>query len=116
MSSVIHQRIEDALKVMVPFASQADDILNALKQENKGNFSAIFPKHSLFRTVALRFLPYMEELDQDLKALPTDMQDPAFEPLLTDLMKKLETTQQVLNSFHELRDYDEVETVSEEEK
>lgn len=107
MSNIIHQRIEDALKVMLPFAAQADEILDDLKQEQKGNFSAIFPKHSLFKTVAVRFLPYMEELDQDLKNLPEDVQDPAFEPLLTDLMKKLETTQHVLNSFHELREYDE---------
>lgn len=106
MSNIIHQRIEETLKIMVPFALQADEILNELSKEQKGNFSAIFPKHSLFKTVAIRFLPYMEELDQDFKNLPTDLQDPAFEPLLTELMKKLETTQQVLNSFHELREYD----------
>jgi len=109
MSNVIHQRIEEALKVMVPFSIQADEILDSLKEENKGNFSSIFPKHSLFKTVAVRFLPYMEELDQDFKNLPTDIQDPAFEPLLTDIMKKLETTQHVLNSFHELREYDTTE-------
>jgi hypothetical protein len=107
MDNIIHQRIEEALKIMVPFAIQADEVLEQLKQEQKGNFSAIFPKHSLFKTVDTRFLPYMEELDTDLKLLPVDMQDPAFEPLLTDLMKKLETMQQVLNSFHELREYDE---------
>lgn len=116
MSTIIHQRIEDALKVMVPFSVQADEILDELKQEQKGNFSAIFPKHSLFKTVAVRFLPYMEELDQDLKNLPTDFQDPAFEPLLTDLMKKLETTQQVLNSFHELREYAEDDAKKESDK
>jgi hypothetical protein len=110
MDNIIHQRIEEALKIMVPFAIQADEVLEQLKQEQKGNFSAIFPKQSLFKTVDIRFLPYMEELDADLKVLPTDVQDPAFEPLLTDLMKKLETMQKVLNSFHELREYDEDST------
>jgi hypothetical protein len=109
MSSIIHQRIEEALKIMVPFSIQADEALDQLKQDQKANFSAIFPKHSLFKTVDTRFLPYMEELDNDLLNLPQDMQDPAFEPLLTDILKKLETTQQVLNSFHELREYDEEE-------
>ncbi|MFT6152928.1 MAG: hypothetical protein ACJA0E_001562 [Bermanella sp.] len=107
MNNIIHQRIEEALKIMVPFAIQADEVLDQLKQDQKGNFSAIFPKDSFFKTVSTRFLPYMEELNADLKLLPEDVQEPAFEPLLTDIMNKLETMQQVLNSFHELREYDE---------
>ena len=113
MTDIIHQRIEDALKHMVPFSIQADEVLDDLSKDKKANFSAIFPKHSLFKTESRRFLPYMEEIDQDLKLLP-DIQDSAFEPLLTDLMKKLETMQQVLNSFHELREYDEEEAKTKE--
>lgn len=103
MSNFIHQRIEDNLKELLPLAQQADEILQTLSQDNKAKFSAIFPKHNLFKCASKQFLPYLEELDQDLKALP-QIQDPAFEPLLTDLMKKIEVTNQVLASFHEIRD------------
>ncbi len=102
---VIHQRIEEALKAIIPFALQADEILDGLSQENKAKFKAIFPEDSPFKTSGNRFLPYMEELDADFKNLP-DMQDQAFEILLTDLIKKMEAIQNVLQAFHSLRDYE----------
>ncbi len=104
MSHPIHTRIEENLKEILPMAQQADEILVSLKLENKGRFSAIFPKHSLFNVQASLFLPYLEEASEDLKKLPTDMQDPAFEPLLTDLLKKIELMHQILGSFHEIQD------------
>lgn len=102
--SVINQRIEEALKAIVPFALQADEILEGLSQENKAKFKAIFPEDSLFDASGNRFLPYMEEIDENFKALPT-AQDPAYEALLTQLVKKMESIQLVLQSFHQLRDY-----------
>ena len=104
MSNLIHKRIEDNLKEILPYAQQADEILQSLKQENKGRFSAIFPKHSLFNVQATEFLPYLEEVNGDLEKLPSDPQDPAFETLLTDLMRKIELLHQVLGSFHEIKD------------
>lgn len=102
--TIVHTRILESLKEMTPMAQAADEILESLQQENKGRFASIFPKHDLFKVEAKRFLPYIEEVDIDLKNLPKDMQDPAFEPLLTDLMKKIEVLYQVLGSFHEIRD------------
>lgn len=104
--NVINQRIEDALKAIVPFALQADEILDGLSQENKAKFKAIFPEESLFTTTGNRFLPYMEEIDVDFKALP-EQQDVAYEMLLTSLVKKMEAIQLVLQSFHQLRDYED---------
>jgi len=49
------------------------------------------------------FLPYLEEASSDLKSLP-EPQDPAFEILLTDLLKKIELLHQLLGSFHEIQD------------
>ncbi|MFY0641773.1 MAG: hypothetical protein JXR16_12055 [Bermanella sp.] len=106
--NVLHQRIEEALKAIVPFALQADEILEGLSQENKAKFKAIFPDNSPFKTAGNRFLPYMEELDEDFKSLP-EMNDPAFEALLTDIVKKMEVIQIVLQGFHQLRDYDDEE-------
>ncbi len=103
MSHLIHKRIEDNLKEILPFAQKADEILLALKEENKGRFSAIFPKHSLFNVQATRFLPYLEEVNTDLEKLPQP-QDAAFEVLLTDLLRKIELLHQVLASFHEIQD------------
>src|SRR5690554_5280791 len=103
--SVLHQRIEDALKAIIPFAQQADEIIEALNAEKKAKFSAIFPSDSLFQTSSTRFLPYLEELDRDYQALPTDIHDPAFEPLLKTLVKKMELIQRILQDFHNSRDY-----------
>lgn len=103
--NVINQRIEEALKAIVPFALQADEILDGLSQDNKAKFKAIFPEDSLFTATGNRFLPYMEEIDVDFKALP-DQQDAAYEVLLTSLVKKMEAIQLVLQSFHQLRDYE----------
>lgn len=102
--TIVHQRILDTLKDLTQMAMEADGILESLEQSNLGRFSSIFPKHGLFKADAKRFYPYIEELDADLKNLPTDMQDPVFEPLLSDLMKKIEVVGQVLASFHEIRD------------
>jgi hypothetical protein len=104
--NVINERIEDALKAIVPFALQADEILESLSQDNKAKFKAIFPEDSVFTTTGNRFLPYMEEIDQDFKALP-EQQDEAFKPLLTSLIKKMESIQLILQSFHQLRDYED---------
>jgi hypothetical protein len=106
--NVLHQRIEEALKAIVPFALQADEILEGLSQENKAKFKAIFPENSPFKTAGNRFLPYMEELDEDFKNLP-EMHDAAFETLLTDIVKKMEVIQIVLQGFHQLRDYEDEE-------
>lgn len=103
---VLHQRIEDALKAITAFAIQADEILEALAKDNKAKFSAIFPEESLFKTRGNRFLPYIEELDQDFKSLP-DINDQVFEIQLTELVKKMEAIQSVLQRFHEARDYDD---------
>ncbi|WP_396588906.1 hypothetical protein [Bermanella sp. R86510] len=105
MSHPVFQRIEEALKAIIPFAQQADEIIEELNAEDKAKFTAIFPKHSLFRVEANRFLPYIEELDHDYQNLPSDVQDPAFEPLLTDLVKKMERLQMILQQFHDTRDY-----------
>ena len=104
--NVINQRIEEALKAIVPFALQADEILDGLSQDNKAKFKAIFPEDSIFTASGNRFLPYMEEIDNDFKALP-EQQDPAYETLLTRLVKKMEAIQLILQSFHQLRDYDD---------
>lgn len=103
MNHVIHRRIEDNLKEILPFAQKADEILLALKQESKGRFSAVFPKDSLFSVQDTAFLPYLEEVNSDLEKLP-DPKDSAFQSQLTQLMKKIEQLNQVLSSFHAIQD------------
>ena len=103
MSQLIHQRIEDTLKDMLPIAQQADEILVGLQVDKQARYSAIFPKHGLFTVQSRLFLPYLEELDTDFKALP-EQTDPAFQPLLTSLMKKIQVMFQLLGSFHEIQD------------
>ncbi len=103
MSSLIHKRIEDNLKEILPLAQKADEILTELKLENKGSFSAVFSANTLFKVKSTLFLPYLEEASNDLKNLPQP-QEPAFEILLTDLLKKIELLHQILGSFHEIQD------------
>lgn len=102
----LHQRIEDALKAITAFALQADEILEDLSKENKAKFTAIFPNEGPFEISGNRFLPYMEELDRDFKALP-NLEDESFEDALNSLVKKMEAIQTVLQGFHQLRDYQE---------
>ena len=73
--SVLHQSIEDALKAIIPFAQQADEIIEALNADKKAKFSAIFPSDSLFQTSSTRFLPYIEELDKNFQALPQEVSE-----------------------------------------
>lgn len=107
--SVLHQRIEDALKAIIPFAQQADEIIEGLNAENKAKFSAIFPSDSLFQTSSTRFLPYIEELDKNFQALPQDVSDADFEQLLKNLVKKMELIQRILQDFHNSLDYDDAQ-------
>jgi len=102
----LHQRIEEALKAITTFAMQADEILEELSKENKAKFKAIFPNDGPFEVSGNRFLPYMEELDKDFKALP-NLEDESFESALNHLVKKMEAIQNVLQGFHQLRDYQE---------
>lgn len=104
--NVLNKHIKDALKAIVPFAMQADEILDNLSKENKAKFKAIFPEDSEFTSSGNRFLPYLEEIDLDFKMLP-EPQDPAYEILLTSLVKKMEAIQLILQAFHQLRDYDD---------
>jgi primosomal protein N'' len=103
MSSPIHNRIEDNLKEILPLAQKADEILTELKLDNKGRFSAIFSSTTLFKVKSTLFLPYLEEVSNDLQTLPQP-QEAGFETLLTDLLKKIELLHQLLGSFHEIQD------------
>ncbi|GAA6135855.1 hypothetical protein NBRC116188_26450 [Oceaniserpentilla sp. 4NH20-0058] len=104
----LHLRIEEALKAIIPFALQADEILEDLTKTNMAKFQSIFPENAPFKAKGNRFLPYVEELDKDFKTLP-EMDDQTFEIKLTELVKKMEAMQTVLQRFHELRDYTEEE-------
>lgn len=99
----IKNRITETLKELAAQAMAADEILESLKQDNKGRFASIFPKHSTFKTTATRFLPYIEEVDNELNQLPA-MTDQGFQPALQTLMNKLGMLHEILNVFHEIRD------------
>ncbi len=99
----IKDRITESLKELATQAQAADEILDGLKNDNKGRFTSIFPKHSTFKTTAIRFLPYLEEVDSELQNLPP-MTEKAFQPSLQSLMNKLGMLHEILNVFHEIKD------------
>ncbi len=103
MTDFIHKRIFETLKELTEKAQQADEILHSLNKENAAKFSSIFPKKSLFTVNATFFLPYIEEVDLNLKELPA-VNQPAFQDLLIPLMKKIELLHQVVACFHEIKD------------
>lgn len=100
---LIKNRITDTLKELAAKSLAADEILESLKHDNKGRFSLIFPKHSVFKATATRFLPYIEEVDAELAQLPART-DSNFQPALQALMKKLAMLHELLNVFHEIKD------------
>ena len=75
----------------------ADTTLNELQKSGKGKFTAIFGDESPFRTRNKRFMPYLEEIADDIEQL---QQSPDLaESLLPAIVKRLELLLATLSKF-----------------
>ena len=101
-------KITDSLKALYPLAQSADEQLEILKKQNKGKFSAIFPKDSLFTAESDRFLPYMVEVANELTEL-LKVENDVYVERLTTLMHKVHLMHDVLGKFHMIKDDEKTE-------
>ncbi len=97
------EKLTDTLKAFYPLAQRADEELEMLKKESKGQFSAIFQKDSPFSVEADRFLPYMIEVANDLATM-MKVDDNNYADHLKKLMRKIQLMHQVLHKFHTITD------------
>lgn len=101
-------KITDSLKALYPLAQSADEQLDILKKQNKGKFSVIFPKDTLFTAESDRFLPYMVEIANELTAL-LKVKNDVYVECLTRLMRKIHLMHDVLEKFHMIKDDEKAE-------
>lgn len=82
-------------------AIDADNKLNLLKKEGHGKFSNIFKQSQVFTTQSNRFLPYVEEIANDLQIFTNTMQNSNTdsEQQLQLIVTKLGLLLQLLKSF-----------------
>lgn len=83
-------------------AQAADEQLEELTKEKKGQFGSVFKQDTPFKAKANRFLPYMEEVAYELLELPA--KEPAeFKAELQIILNKMHLLNQVLDGFHNIK-------------
>ena len=95
----IQEKLNNNLKDIYPLAQTADEQLEQLSQNNKGQFSAIFQPTSGFYADSNRFLPYLVELSEGVQEIPQCNED-ALPQHLQHLVSKIRLMHKMLNQFH----------------
>ncbi|OED51019.1 hypothetical protein ACH42_00185 [Endozoicomonas sp. (ex Bugula neritina AB1)] len=98
-TKIIQDKLNLSLKEIYPLAQKADEQLEQLKEEEKGKFSAIFQPDSGFKAQSNRFLPYLIELSEEVRAL-SDTEADGFSGALQILLGKIKKMHLILNRFH----------------
>ena len=99
----IQAKLTLSLKDIYPLALNADEQLEALQNEEKGKFSAIFQQDSGFSASANRFLPYLIELNDEIQSLPI-MEPDNQKVKIQGILKKIKMMHEVLAKFHSIKD------------
>lgn len=88
MDSII-DKLKENLQVIYRKGIDADRALDLLQGQGKGKHQAIFPEDSGFVTQSNRFMPYVEELSNNIQELD-DIDSENQEQSLTLVVKKME--------------------------
>ncbi len=96
MDAVITQ-LNNNLKELYRRAIDADAKLDALQQQGKGKFTALFHETNAFTISAKRFKPYVLEVASDVEALThaSELDQTA----ILAIVKKIEELHKLLASF-----------------
>jgi len=97
MQTII-QSLAENVQVIYRKSIDADHVINRLKQDGKGKFSAIFSEDAGFTTSSRLFNPYVEELANEVLALEQKDQV-AVKEQLPNLVRKIELMLKTLNQF-----------------
>lgn len=103
MDSVV-EKLKENLQIIYRKAIDADEKLNVLHQQGKGQFKTIFEANSGFKVSSKRFKPYVDELMEEVAALESAKAED-LQQTLPIIVKKIEVCFKTLASFQEsLRD------------
>lgn len=99
----ITDKLTANIKALYPLAQAADEQLENLTKEKKGQFASVFKEDTPFKAKANRFLPYMEEVAYELLELP--VREPVeFKAELQIILNKMNLLNSVLSGFHNIQD------------
>lgn len=84
------KQLQENIKIIYHASVDADRMLIELRKDNKAGFNKIFSEETAFRTQATTFLPYVEELAEDLQEIQTDDSDDHYKTLLPSMIVKIE--------------------------
>lgn len=88
------------MQIIYRKAVDADNALDKLKQGGKGNFKQIFADNSAFTTQSTRFMPYVEELAEQIAPLSNQQADQVVAEL-PKIVSKIELMLTTLNQFEQ---------------
>ncbi|MEM0912535.1 MAG: hypothetical protein AAGJ37_16280 [Pseudomonadota bacterium] len=89
--------LNENLQMIYRKAVDADNALDALQTSGNGKFTAIFPDDTVFNAKSKRFLPYVQEVTNDIEGLRADDED--VEKQLPLIVKKIELLLTTLIEF-----------------
>jgi primosomal protein N'' len=92
--------LEENLKELYRKAIDADKTIDALKKQNKGKFGKIFKEDVGFTASANKFMPYLEEVAEQILALKESNKTAAMQQSdLENIVKKLHLLHTTLAEF-----------------
>ena len=97
---VIFDKLTENMQLIYRKAIDADQSLNQLQQSGKGKFSHIFTDGSGFTVRSKRFMPYVEELSNQIAEL-SQQDDEKIQAALPDVVKKIELLMVTLSQFQQ---------------
>ncbi|MFM2484853.1 hypothetical protein [Celerinatantimonas yamalensis] len=93
------EQLQVNIKAIYHKAVDADRIINEQQADGLGQFDKIFVDNSPFTSESDHFLPYVEELANDLLALQDSDNEAQFIAILEPLVVKIELAHKTLASF-----------------
>lgn len=92
--------LEDNLKELYRKAIDADEKLNELKKQGHGKFENIFTKEQNFTVEASKFMPYLEEVAEQILAVKNaGGEAEKHQAELQDIVKKIHALHNTLGNF-----------------
>lgn len=98
----IIEQLQVNIKVIYHKAVDADKVISAQQADGLGQFDQIFVDDSPFTTRADHFLPYVEELANDLLIVQEAEDETQFKSTLENLVLKIELAHKTLANFKKL--------------
>lgn len=94
----ISQHLKNNLKDLYRQALDADERLDAVTKEGLGHHDAVLQANQGFRCDSKRFMPYLQEVSEDVEAL-ANLAEGEFEAGVQNVVKKLQTLHTTLAKF-----------------